>query len=112
MIDYDREFHVDSEKYIQQFIKDIQLFDHEYFFRMTSTNYEHLLSLIAPAITKSSLRRETIGASERLMVTLRYIYGDTSQRDLAGMLPPLLYGLFCCLKNLLAIQKAKMNGDL
>ena len=34
--------------------------DHEYFFkffRMTPTKYEHLLSLIAPAITKSSLRR-------------------------------------------------------
>ncbi|XP_065673860.1 putative nuclease HARBI1 [Hydra vulgaris] len=52
---------------------------------MTPTKYEHLLSLIAPAITKSSLRRETIGASERLMVTLKYIFGGTSQIDLAGM---------------------------
>ena len=49
---------------------------------MTPTK-EHLLSLIAPAITKSSLRRETIGASKRLMV--RYIFGGTSQIDLAGM---------------------------
>ena len=70
------------------FIKDMQLFDHEYFFkffRMTPTKYEHLLSLIAPAITKSSLRRETIRANARLMVTLRYIFGGTSQIDLAGM---------------------------
>ena len=70
------------------FIKDMQLFDHKYFFkffRKTPTKYEHLLNLIAPAITKSSLRRETIGASERLMVTLRYIFGGTSQIDLAGM---------------------------
>ena len=70
------------------FIKYVQLFDHEYFFkffRMTPTKYEHLLSLIAPASTKSSLRRETIRASERLMVTLRYIFGGTSQIDLAGM---------------------------
>ncbi|XP_065645435.1 uncharacterized protein LOC136075918 [Hydra vulgaris] len=52
---------------------------------MTPTKYEHLLSLIAPAITKSSLRRETIGASERLMVTLRYVFGGTSQIDLAAI---------------------------
>ncbi|XP_047132525.1 putative nuclease HARBI1 [Hydra vulgaris] len=52
---------------------------------MTPTKYEQFLSLIAPVITKSSLRRETIGASERLMVTLRYIFGGTSQIDLAGM---------------------------
>ena len=66
----------------------MQLFDHEYFFkffRMTPTKYEHFLSLIAPAITKSSLRCETIGASEQLMVTLRYIFGGTSQIDLAGL---------------------------
>ena len=104
----------------------MQLFDHKYFFkffRMTSTNYEHLLSLIAPAITKSSLRRETIGASERLMVTLRYIFGGTSQIDLAGMslISQISIGriinetsitiLLCWLRNILAIQKTKMNGD-
>ncbi|XP_047144595.1 uncharacterized protein LOC124818115 [Hydra vulgaris] len=52
---------------------------------MTPSKYEQFLSLIAPVITKSSLRRETIKASERLMVTLRYIFGGTSQIDLAGM---------------------------
>ena len=53
------------------FIKDMQLFDHKYFlkfFKMTPTNYKHLLSLIAPTITKSSLRHKTIGVSEQLMV--------------------------------------------
>ena len=45
----------------------MQLFDHKHFFkffRMTPSKYEHLLNLIAPAITKSSLRHETIGASD------------------------------------------------
>ena len=52
---------------------------------MSTTRYEHLLSLIAPSITKCSLRRETVGASERLSVILRYLFGGTSQIDLARM---------------------------
>ena len=69
-------------------IHDLKLHDHEYFFkhfRMTPTRYEHLLSLIAPSITKNSLRREAIGASERLTVTLKFIFSGTSQVDLSAM---------------------------
>ena len=69
-------------------IKDLRLHDQEYFFkffRMTPTKYEELLQLVAPAITKCSIRRETIGPSERLTVTLKYIFAGTSQIDLAGM---------------------------
>ena len=50
-------------------IKDMELYDQEYFFkymRMTPTKYEQLLRLVAPAITKCSIRREAIGPSERL----------------------------------------------
>lgn len=69
-------------------VRDMKLFDEEYFFkffRMTPTRYEELLQLVAPSITKCSLRREAIGASERLIVTLKYIFAGTSQIDLAGM---------------------------
>ena len=69
-------------------IKDMALFDHEYFFkffRMTPTKYEELLKLVAPQLTKSSLRRKAIGPSERLTVTLKYIFAGTSQIDLSGM---------------------------
>ena len=52
---------------------------------MTPTKYEHLLHLVAPAITKCSIRREAIGPSEILIVTLKYIFAGTSQVDLAGM---------------------------
>lgn len=52
---------------------------------MTSTKYESLLQLVAPLITKCSIRRESIGPSERLTVTLKYIFAGTSQIDLAGM---------------------------
>ena len=101
---------------------------HKYFFkffRMTPLKYEHLLSLIAPANTKSSHRRDTVGASERLMVTLRNIFGGTSQIDLACMFrispisvgriineTSIAIGLFCLRRNILAVQKAKMNGGL
>ena len=41
---------------------------------------EKLLAMIAPYITKSNKRRETIGPSERLSVTLRYLAtGDAQQ---------------------------------
>ena len=69
-------------------VKDMALYDQEYFFkffRMTPTKYEQLLQLVAPAITKCSIRREAIGPSERLTVTLKYIFAGTSQIDLAGM---------------------------
>ena len=47
------------------------LHDHELFFRYfrtSPTRYEHLLEQMGHEITKSSVRREPIGHSERLSV--------------------------------------------
>ena len=69
-------------------VQELRISDSEHFFkffRMSTTRYEHILSLIAPSITKCALRRETVGASERLSVTLRYLFGGASHIDLAGM---------------------------
>ena len=69
-------------------VKDMALHDHEYFFkffRMSPTKYEELLKLVAPHLTKCSLRRKAIGPSERLTVTLKYIFAGTSKIDLSGM---------------------------
>ncbi|XP_028417192.1 protein ANTAGONIST OF LIKE HETEROCHROMATIN PROTEIN 1-like [Dendronephthya gigantea] len=47
---------------------------------MTPQKYEELLTMVAPYITKSSRKREAIGPSERLSVTLRYLAtGDAQQ---------------------------------
>ena len=57
-------------------VKEMKVCDHELFFkyfRMNPTQYENLFKLIAPAITKSSIKREVIGPSERLSVILRYL---------------------------------------
>jgi len=54
-------------------VKEMILFDHEFFykqFRMSPARYETLLKLVAPLITKCSLRREAISASARLYMTL------------------------------------------
>ena len=54
-------------------VKDLQLFDREYFFknfRMDTRTFEDLLSWIAPIIQKSSLRISTATPAERLSVTL------------------------------------------
>ncbi|XP_057302829.1 uncharacterized protein LOC130636991 [Hydractinia symbiolongicarpus] len=64
----------------------MKLFDHEYFFkqfRISPFRFEHLLSLIAPIITKCSLRREAISPSERLCLTLRYLVTGDSQVSIA-----------------------------
>ena len=48
-------------------VKDLQLFDREYFFknfRMDTRTFEDLLSWIAPIIQKSSLRRSTATPAE------------------------------------------------
>lgn len=42
------------------------------YMRMTSTQFEDLLCLIAPFITKKTVVREPIPAAERLSITLRY----------------------------------------
>ena len=57
-------------------VKDLRLFDHEFFFknfRMLPEKFEQLLSYVAPMITKSSFRRECISADQRLCITLRYL---------------------------------------
>ena len=56
------EFHV--------FVKELKLFDHEFFFkqfRMTPEKLENLLTMVAPRIMRNSLRREAIGLKERLL---------------------------------------------
>ena len=53
-------------------VKDLQLFDREYFFKnfgMDTRTFEDLLSWIAPILQKSSLRRSTATPVERLSVT-------------------------------------------
>nr|XP_012559876.1 uncharacterized protein LOC105846060 [Hydra vulgaris] len=47
---------------------------------MSPERYEHLLSMVAPSITKKPCRsRQTISPSERLTVTLRYLATGDSQ---------------------------------
>ena len=56
------EFHV--------LIKELKLFDHEFFFKqfcMTPEKLENLLTMVAPRIMRNSLRREAIGLKERLL---------------------------------------------
>ena len=67
-------------------VKDLQLFDREYFFknfRMDTRTFEDLLSCVAPIIQKSSLRRSTATPAERLCVTLRYLATGDSQTTIA-----------------------------
>ena len=67
-------------------LQDLHLHDHEYVskcFRMSPSKYEELLRLVAPFIRKCSLKRESIGPSERLSVTLRYLATGDSQTTIA-----------------------------
>ena len=48
------------------------------------TRYEHLLEQMGHVITKSSVKREPLGPSERLSVTLRYVFTGDSQVTLAS----------------------------
>ena len=67
-------------------VKDLVLFDHEYFFksfRMNPETFEQLLSLVAPFITKSSERRPVASAAERLCVTLKHLCTGDSHVTLA-----------------------------
>ena len=67
-------------------IKEMMLSDHEYFFRyfrMSPSIYEKLLSWIVPAIKKSPQKREAIGSSERLSVTLRYLVTGGARATIA-----------------------------
>ena len=68
-------------------IKEMMLYDHELFFkyfRMSPTKYEDLLRKVAPRIEKCSDKREPIGPSERLSVTLRYLFTGDAQATIAA----------------------------
>ena len=67
-------------------IKELQLYDHELFFkqfRMSPAKYEELLSYVGPRISKTS-KREPIGPSERLCVTLRYLVSGDAHITIAA----------------------------
>lgn len=67
-------------------IKEVQLSDPKDFinyFRMDIDNYNKLLSMVAPLITKMNTNmRESISANERLAVTLRYLATRRTFEDL------------------------------
>ena len=50
---------------------------------MNPTKFEELLSSVAPLIMKASEKRESIGPSERLCVTLRYLVTDDAQSTIS-----------------------------
>ena len=67
-------------------IKDLKLFDNEYFFkyfRMSPNKFEELLALVAPLITKECKVREPICPAERLCVTLRHLVTGDSHITIA-----------------------------
>lgn len=43
------------------------------YYRMTATQFEELLHLVAPAITKETVIREPLPPAERLSITLRFV---------------------------------------
>ena len=68
-------------------VKDMKLFDHEYFFkqfRMLPHKYEKLLCYVAPRITKSSIKRESISADQRMCITLRYLVTGDAKATIAS----------------------------
>ena len=51
---------------------------------MSPNRFEHLLSLVAPLISKETTRfRKPISADQRLIVTLRYLASGESQQSLS-----------------------------
>ena len=67
-------------------VKDLVLRDHEMFFsqfRMNPNKFEELLSYVAPLIMKASEKRDSIGPSERLCVTLRYLVTGDAQSTIS-----------------------------
>ena len=75
-------------------IKDLKLFDQEYFFRqfrMSPSVFELLLSMVGPRLKKTTTNmRDQISPSERLTVTLRYLVTGDAQVTIAasyGMSP-------------------------
>ena len=60
--------------------------DHESFykyFRMTPEQFDNLLLLVNPMLTKKSLYREPISVGERLSVTLRFLATGDSQQTIS-----------------------------
>ena len=53
-------------------------------FRMTPGKYKYLLRLIAPKITKSSVKREVISPGECLAVTLQFLATGDAQTTIAA----------------------------
>ena len=67
-------------------VRDLRLHDHELFFRyfrMSPTQFEHLVQLVAPSLIKDESRRESIRPPERLAVTLRYLCTGDAQTTIA-----------------------------
>lgn len=65
-----------KEKGEYHLVKDMRLFDHEFFFkqfRMLPGKFERLLSFVAPLIRKSLSKRESISPDQRLCITLHYL---------------------------------------
>ena len=74
--------HTEEKSLFTILVKDLQLFDQEYFlknFRMDTKSFEELLSWVALFNQKSSLRKSTETVPERLCVTLRYLCTNDSQ---------------------------------
>ena len=71
---------------LHMLVKELNLFDHEYFFkqfRMLPDRLEELFTLVGPKILKCSMRREAICPRERLCVTLRYLATGDSRTTIA-----------------------------
>ena len=68
-------------------VKDLMLFDHEYFFKafkINPTTFEELLSWISPFIQKSSRIRDVTGPSERLCITLWFLTSGDAHLSIAS----------------------------
>ena len=84
-----RQLFLDREKKgeFQNLVRDLRLFDEEFFyrnFRMSTTNFEQILSWVAPYISKSSSRRPSTSPAERLIITLRYLATGDAQFTIAS----------------------------
>ena len=68
-------------------VKEMVLFDHEYFFkmfRMTPTTFEDLLAKIGPFLIRDNRRGDAVNPFERLWVTLRYLVTGDSFDTISG----------------------------
>lgn len=53
------------------------------YFRMTATQFEELLLMVAPQISKQTVIRKSISAEERLSLTLRFLASDDSMTSIS-----------------------------